>query len=116
MIIVLFIICSYAREKVSIIKEASFLDDFCVDKEGGLCFFTCSNQECHLFEGHGKLRLKLPKSKVSLSMGRYPVSGKLMEVNVIPDNGCFSILVTFDTAASVPEPAGKSVRIAAVDL
>lgn len=85
-------------------------------KKGGLCFFTCSNQECHLFEGHGKLRLKLPKSKVSLSMGRYPVSGKLMEVNVIPDNGCFGILVTFDTAASVPEPAGRSVRIAAVDL
>lgn len=50
MIIVLFIICSYAREKVSIIKEASFLDDFCVDKETGTVTINCSvtiKNECN---------------------------------------------------------------------
>ena len=85
-------------------------------RKGGLCSFTCSNQECHLFESHGKNRLKLPKSKVSLSIGRYPVSGNLMEVNVVPENGIFYILATFDTMELPPELSEKPERIVSVDL
>lgn len=83
--------------------------------KGGRHEFAITNQDAHFVEENGQTVLKLPLTKIRLSIGAVD-GARLKEVHVVPDGNTFRVCAVLEDAQDVPETPNVSSRIAAIDM
>lgn len=83
--------------------------------KGGMTVATLSNQVCRIKKTKkGNYYLRFPKTDKAVNLGKKIISGRLMEVQVIPDGDVFTVILITEDGTDIPEKK-EPKRVVSVD-
>lgn len=85
-------------------------------RSGSMMTCPVSNQDAVIHETESGHELKLPLSDERLDLGGFPLTGRLIKIEIEPYQGIFNVLLTFENGKTEKSVRDKVERVASIDF